>query len=177
VATNVRSELGRIVSGGQTGPDRAALDFAIANRVPYGGWCPRGGRAEDLSSPPGLLARYPCLRETASEDERVRTARNVRDSDATLILVRPSAQADSAGTDATERAATELGRAHAVLDVLDPISARALFSALVGSLPAGAAVNVAGPRESEAPGIYEQSRRLLDELLLEGPGGAADRSR
>ncbi len=126
---------------------------------------------------PGLLTRYPRMRETASEDERVRTAWNVRDSDATLILARRSAQADSAGTQATERAATELGRAYAVLDVLDPISARALFSALAGSLPAGATLNVAGPRESEAPGIYEQSRRLLDELLLEAPAGAADRSR
>lgn len=160
-------EIGRLVSGGQTGPDRAALDFAIANRIPHGGWCPYGGWAEDLTTPPGLLALYPGLCETASGDENQRSHCNVRDSDATLILARPSCQADSRGTRVTERAATELGRAYAVLDVLDMASAAALFAGLARLMPAGGTLNVAGPRESEAPGIYEQSRRMLDEVLCE----------
>jgi Circularly permutated YpsA SLOG family len=164
-----RERVGRIVSGGQTGADRAALDFAIANRIPYGGWCPRGGRAEDMPWPPGLLARYPSLRETASEAEGERTRLNVRDSDATLILTARSASGDSPGTRATERAARELGRACAVLDVLDLAAARTRFAALARAMPPSGTLNVAGPRESEAPGIYAQSRALLDVLLGEPP--------
>jgi hypothetical protein len=60
--------IGRIVSGGQTGVDRAALDVAIAHAIPYGGWCPAEGWAEDLPEPPGLLARYPALRDSAGKD-------------------------------------------------------------------------------------------------------------
>lgn len=70
-----------IVSGGQTGVDRAALDFAIARGYPHGGWCPRGRRAED-----GVLHDRYQLVETESRNYRQRTRRNVTDSDATLIL-------------------------------------------------------------------------------------------
>src|SRR6267142_1460190 len=72
----------RIVSGGQTGADRAALDFALASRIPIGGWVPKGRLAEDGRIP----ERYAGLVETESADPAVRTARNVRDSDGTLIL-------------------------------------------------------------------------------------------
>ena len=54
-----------IISGGQSGVDRAALDVAIARGIAYGGWCPKGGWAEDLAVPPGLLARYPLLARDA----------------------------------------------------------------------------------------------------------------
>lgn len=74
--------LSRIVSGGQTGVDRAALDAAVAAGIQIGGWCPRGRRCEDGIIP----AHYP-LRETASRSYAVRTEWNVRDSDGTLILV------------------------------------------------------------------------------------------
>ncbi|MEM9660625.1 MAG: putative molybdenum carrier protein, partial [Planctomycetota bacterium] len=70
-----------IVSGGQTGADRAALDFAIAADLPHGGWCPRGRRAED-----GPIADKYRLRETPSDSYRQRTEWNVRDSDATAIF-------------------------------------------------------------------------------------------
>jgi hypothetical protein len=99
----------RLISGGQSGVDRAALDFAIARGIPYGGWCPRGGWAEDHPRPPGLLAPYPALRETPSADPAQRTRWNVRDSAATLILDLPCREG-SAGTEATEAAAIELGR-------------------------------------------------------------------
>ena len=72
-----------IISGGQTGVDRAALDAAIAAGLAHGGWCPRGRRAEDGPIDP----RYE-LRETESDEYPARTARNVRDADATLILRR-----------------------------------------------------------------------------------------
>jgi hypothetical protein len=158
-------KIGLIVSGGQTGPDRAALDFAIANHVPYGGWCPRGGWAEDRTTSPGILAEYPSLRETASEDVNQRTVWNVRDSDATLILTAAAADVDSPGTDLTESSARALGRPLAMVDVLAPVRAKAVVEALLDMMPAGGALNVAGPRESESPGIYDRSRRLLDLVL------------
>ena len=159
--------IARIVSGGQTGADRAALDAAIALGIPYAGWCPRGGWAEDLPEPPGLLARYPCLRETPSADPGGRTAWNVRDSDATLILTSADASA-SLGTASTIEAARSRGRPLAVVDVSLP-AASARVAAFLGSLPAGATLNVAGPRESEAPGIERLSRRTLLAVLAPAP--------
>ena len=71
----------KIISGGQTGADRAALDWAIEHGLTHGGWCPAGRKAEDGP----LDAKYQ-LAETESAKYRVRTTRNVRDSDATLIV-------------------------------------------------------------------------------------------
>mgnify|MGYP003793290687 CR=1 FL=1 len=71
----------KIVSGGQTGVDRAALDVAMQLGIPVGGWCPRGRRAEDGRIPDS----YP-LREASSVNYAKRTELNVRDSDGTLIL-------------------------------------------------------------------------------------------
>lgn len=71
----------KIVSGGQSGADRAALDWAIQNDLPHGGWCPKGRIAED-----GRIDSRYTLRETDSEGYRQRTRQNVVDSDGTLIL-------------------------------------------------------------------------------------------
>ena len=71
----------RIISGGQTGADRAALDWAITHGIRHGGWCPAGRRAEDGAIPD----RY-CLQETPGRNYHQRTKWNVRDSDATLII-------------------------------------------------------------------------------------------
>lgn len=77
-----------IVSGGQTGVDRAALDVAIAKELPRFGWCPLGGIAEDLQQTgPILLTKYN-LRQTPSDTAEQRTAWNVRDSNATLLIGR-----------------------------------------------------------------------------------------
>ena len=102
-----------IVSGGETGVDRAALDFAIAMGIDYGGWCPRGGWADDLPRPPGLLRVYPRLNETPASDPEQRTRWNVRDSDATLIITR--ARVVSRGTERALSVAREFGRPHAVV--------------------------------------------------------------
>ena len=71
----------KIVSGGQTGADRAALDWAMAHGVPHGGWCPAGRLAED-----GVIDMRYSLKETPQPEYLQRTEWNVRDSDATLIV-------------------------------------------------------------------------------------------
>ena len=87
-----------IVSGGQSGVDRAALDVAVARDIDYAGWCPRGGWAEDFPTPPGLLAHYPKLEETPLADPAQRTEWNVRDANAILIVVGEGGTAVSKGT-------------------------------------------------------------------------------
>jgi hypothetical protein len=148
--------LARIVSGGQTGVDRAALDFAVGAGIDYGGWCPGGGWAEDLPYPPGLLAAYPRLAETPGRDPEQRTRWNIRDSDATLIVTR--AGAVSPGTDRTIAIARALGRPQAIVEATGPASAA---EDLLATLAGDVTLNVAGPRESEAPGIYAEARELL----------------
>ena len=157
--SELRGRLGRIVSGGQSGADRAALDWAIRHDVPYGGWCPLGGLAEDLTEPPGLLADYPRLRETSRPDVDDRTTLNVRDSDGTLLVILPRTE-PSGGTAFTLDEAVRLGRRHLLTDGADPAVVRAWLDAL----PPGATLNVAGPRESKAPGIYLAVTALLDAL-------------
>lgn len=148
----------RIVSGGQTGADRAALDAAVEAGVPYAGWCPVGGWAEDLPWPPGLLDAYPLLREAPSPDPAVRTRLNVRDSHATLVI--RDAHVPSAGTDFTLASARDLGRPYLVTHASGEEVGRWL-----ASLGRELTLNVAGPRESEQPGIYAAARILLTALL------------
>jgi Circularly permutated YpsA SLOG family len=157
---------GRIVSGGQTGVDRAALDFAIAHDIPYAGWSPRDGWAEDHPVAPGLLGVYPLLRETPSADPEQRTRWNVRDSDATLIVAL-GGEGVSPGTATTEAAATELGRPLLRLDAtdLDRASARAAMERLLSALGPSPTLNVAGPRQSEQPKAYAAALGLLGLLL------------
>lgn len=155
--------IAKIVSGGQTGADRAALDVARERGLAYGGWCPAGGWAEDHPRPPGLLAAYPCLRETPSADPAERTRRNVRDSDATLVVARTGAR--SPGTDLTIETAARLGRP--CLVTTDADAALMWLSSLGDELT----VNVAGPRASEDPGISATTRSLLAGILRGGAGG------
>jgi hypothetical protein len=144
-----------IVSGGQTGVDRAALDAAMELGIEAGGWCPRGRRAMDGS----IDARYP-LRETPSRAYSQRTEWNVRDSDATLILCRGCM---SGGTRLTAEIAARYGRPLLVLDLESgPVSAEAMeWIRTHGS----GVLNVAGPREEGAPGIQVQALELLLRLL------------
>jgi hypothetical protein len=159
-----------IISGGQTGIDRAALDEAIARGIAYGGWCPKGGWAEDMPEPPGLLATYPHLRETPSRDPAVRTEWNVGDSDACLILVDKGGVAVSAGTALAEKLAAQYGKPLKVVDVGAADAAAKVRAWLAPLLAAHAGeapfrLAVGGPRESEARGIYGKARAVLGEVL------------
>ena len=150
----------KIVCGGQTGVDRAALDIAIELGLEYGGWCPKGGWAEDLLQPPGLLSHYPKLQPTPLEKPEQRTEWNVRDADATLILIRGSDVTRSKGTQCTVAKAHEHRRRYLILDLQDPDRQRKAMACLEG-LGSIRVLNVAGPRESEALGIYEEAKIFL----------------
>jgi len=150
--------ISRIVSGGQTGADRAALDVAHELGIDYGGWCPAGGWAEDFPEPPGLLAAYPFLTATPEADPAVRTRLNVRDSDATLIVW--DGRTHSPGTELTRAIAEELGRPL----LMTPDDAEAARVWLDG-ISAPVVLNVAGPRESNSPGTYARTVELLRAVL------------
>jgi len=147
--------LEKIVSGGQSGVDRAALDAARAAGLACGGWCPRDRWAED-----GPIAVCYPLTETPQRDPAQRTAWNVRDADATLVLTRGSPRGGTAFTVQCARAA---GRPCRVVDLESGADAALIARWIEHS---GARVlNVAGPRESQAPGIHADALALLGEVL------------
>lgn len=143
----------RIVSGGQSGVDRAALDVALEMGLECGGWCPAGRWAEDGT----IDGRYP-LKETPSTDPAERTAWNVRDSDATLVL---ATGAPAGGTEATLDHARRMDRPFLLCDPHQPPDAAVLW---IRSLRPGV-LNVAGPRESEATGINAAAAVFLRGML------------
>ncbi len=166
-----------VISGGQSGVDRAALDAACACDVPYGGWCPRNGWAEDLPHPPGVRALYPELEETPLADPAQRTEWNLRDSDATLILVTAGGLGVSSGTARAEQLATKHGKQLLVVNLTEADALDRATSWLAGQLRASAEASgvadafklgIGGPRESEAPGIYRQARPFIEALLRAG---------
>ena len=158
----------KIISGGQSGVDRAALDAAIARGLAYGGWCPRGGWAEDFPHPPGVLEKYPLLRETPLADPAQRTAWNVRDADATMIVIDAGGLAASQGTVLARELAQEFRKPVLVIDLksanaVEP--AAAWLRTLQGAHGAGLNLGIGGPRESEAPGIYARARTVIGAVL------------
>jgi hypothetical protein len=158
----------RIISGGQTGVDRAALDVAIQLSITWSGWCPKGGWAEDYPTPPGLLVKYPHLKETPSSHPLQRTEWNVRDSDATLIITSTSGLPASIGTTRAHEFAHKHGKPFCVIDATDahaPQRAAAWLEKQKDRFGADMALGVGGPRESEAPGIYAQAKQLLRAMI------------
>ena len=149
----------KIVSGGQTGVDRAALDVALELGLPCGGWCPKGRRAEDGRIPD----RYP-MEEASSPDYRVRTELNLQDSDGTLILTWGRLVG---GTLLTLKLARRLHKPYFVVDLVrggDAASIREWGRAKKVSI-----LNVAGPREGESPGIHARASSFLREILGSAP--------
>ena len=162
----MRSVLGtvaRIVSGGQTGVDRAALDWAIERNLPHGGWCPKGRRAEDGTIPP----RYR-LDETASPRYETRTRANVVSSDATLIL---NLGALDGGTLLTAEVCRRRQKPCLVIQLdSEPIGIEVARTRAWLRANDVRTLNIAGPRESTRPGSYAAARNFLVRLAQ---GGAA----
>jgi hypothetical protein len=144
-----------VISGGQTGVDRAALDVALELRLPCGGWCPKGRRAEDGE----IASRYP-LRETPSGDYFERTEWNVRDSDGTLVLTEGP---PTEGTALTIELAARLGKPFLVIDLTSQPHASTVQSWV--KTHHVRILNVAGPRESKLPGIYARAVAFLRRVL------------
>jgi hypothetical protein len=145
----------KIISGGQTGVDRAALDVALQCGIPLGGWCPKGRLAED-----GVIDdRYP-LRETDRDEYAMRTAFNVRDAEGTLII---ATGALTGGTALTRDYAQRFERPCLVIEPQDPTAPARVAKWI--ALHAPGVLNVAGPRESTCPGIYQQAVVVLSTSL------------
>jgi len=157
-----------LLSGGQSGVDRAALDVAVALGLDYGGWCPTGGWAEDFPKPPGILAKYPKLKETPLADPAQRTEWNVRDADACLILGDGEGLQASRGTALAQEHAHRYRKPLLIVDLRDAhnLSRAALWlrvqQARVGD---DLKLSIGGPRESEAPGICARASSFLSALF------------
>lgn len=150
-----------IISGGQTGADRAALDFAIAYGFTHGGWCPRDRRAEDGE----ISSRY-AVQETPSKHYSQRTGWNVRDSDATVVFSRKLRL--SGGTRLTHELAQRLGKPVLLLsrDENDAQSAADQLRRFVERHNVHR-LNVAGPRASQEPEIGAFVTDVLAGALLD----------
>lgn len=147
--------LTRIVSGGQTGVDRGALDAAIWLGIPHGGKCPRGRLAED-----GQIPNQYQLDETSSRRYSVRTEMNVIESDGTLILYYGELRG---GTEFTRKMAIKNGKPYFLFDLTEPSD----FDEVVAWIRQHdiGVLNCAGPRESSCPGIGSLARQLCLELF------------
>ncbi len=146
----------KIISGGQTGVDRAALDIAKELNIPYEGWCPKGRWAEDGSIP----EHYLNMKETPSAEPKQRTEWNVRDSDGTLIITKTT---PIVGTLYTIEMAQKHQKPYLVFNIskinkLDPIVEWITENSIAN-------LNVAGPRASQAEEIYQLAVVVLRQVL------------
>lgn len=148
--------INKIISGGQTGVDRAGLNVAMELGIATGGWCPAGRRAED-----GIIPeRYNTLSEANSRDYANRTELNVRDSDATLILNLGSL---TEGSQLTSRFTENHNKPVLICQFDTAISLPKVAEWLKQVDPT--TLNIAGPRESERPGIHDMAHGFLIQLL------------
>jgi hypothetical protein len=150
----------KVYSGGQTGVDRAALDFAIKHNIVCGGWCPAGRIAEDGNIP----KNYP-LQETESSDYGERTKKNILDSDGTLVLVPslPIPNNITDGTLITIQICKEVRKPLFIAAVSDFDSIHEVVTWLKDNNIK--IVNIAGPRESQSQGIYSSAIAYLEKLF------------
>ena len=146
----------KIISGGQSGVDRAALDFAIEHDIECGGWCPKGRLAED-----GVISKIYPLEETKSADYKERTRLNVEDSDGTLIILQNKMDT---GTNYTIEVLKEIKKPYLIINTTDTDNVKKVTEWLnqwkINVL------NIAGPRESNSRGIYNQSKVILKEIFV-----------
>lgn len=152
---NSTPPLRRIISGGQTGVDRAALDVALNQSIPIEGWCPKGRLAED-----GPLPHHYHLQETPSSRPSQRTEWNVRDSDGTLVL---TYHKPTGGTALTLRCAQRLHKPYLVIHLDQNPESRRVTDWLIQYNIHD--LNIAGPRESTCPTIYQSAYAFLQKLV------------
>jgi Circularly permutated YpsA SLOG family len=154
--------LRKIISGGQTGADRAGLDFAIETGLEHGGYVPRGRKAED-----GRIDERYNLVELSTSSYPARTRRNIEESDGTVIF--SLERLLSGGTKLTWEHANKLGKPALHIynarkeQILNQDSLRLEIQALTDFLCSNKIeiLNVAGPRESKEPGVYEWTLTML----------------
>ena len=150
----------KIISGGQTGADRAALDWAIKRGIPHGGWCPKGRKAED-----GTIDHRFNLVETPSDDYAQRTEWNVRDSDATAVF--SILRELRGGSLLTVQLAEQYNKPVIHLCEEDEQTNHAQELRSFIKKFGISVLNVAGPRESDEPGVYQFVSRILDQALID----------
>jgi len=148
-------KLKKIISGGQTGVDRAGLDAAMELNIPTGGWCPKGRKAEDGP----IDKKYP-LQETKSGDYKVRTNLNVKESDGTIIF---TIGKPTGGTALTLNRSQALKKPNLVIDLDMPYNYDTVQTWLIDNHIE--VLNIAGPRGSQSPHVYEKTRKFLQNLL------------
>lgn len=151
--------LKKIISGGQTGVDRAALDVAMRLGVDHGGWVPKGRMAED-----GVLPPHYAVQEMPTAAVEARTEKNVQDSDGTLIISRGS---PTGGTDHARKMALKHGRQllHVDLSLGQQASSAGSLVASWIEMNRIEILNVAGPRASHDPAIYMDAVNILTHAL------------
>lgn len=146
--------LKKIISGGQTGADQAALDVAINIGIPHGGWIPKGRKTEK-----GVLPDKYLLQEMPDGNYANRTEKNVIDSDGTLILSHGKL---SGGSELTRVFAEKLKRPCLYLDlnIRSVLQAAQMIKNWIMKHNIEV-LNVAGPRESNDPKIYQATVDIL----------------
>lgn len=159
----------KIISGGQTGVDRAALDFAIKQDIPYGGWCPKGRLDENgvIPSQYTNLKEVPCEFTSDAENYAARTIANIKDSDGTLILVPSIPLPDEIkdGTVLTLEESRKHKKPHLLLSLSEQTPDNASLVLKWIDENAIKVLNIAGPRESSCPWIYGASLRFLKNVI------------
>lgn len=148
-----------IISGGQTGADRAAFDFALENKIEIGGFVPKGRRAEDGR----ISVNYPNLTETATRNYAERTELNVQNSDATLIVSHGSL---TRGSLLTKKFAIKHQKPFLHIDFLESKTEEPAEKAREWLVSIQCQrLNIAGPRASTDAEIYERTKLFLTELF------------
>lgn len=146
----------KVISGGQTGVDRAGLDAALSLDIPIGGWCPKGRRAEDGKVPD----KYP-LKETFESNYLQRTEFNARDADATIIMSRFSQ--DTSGIQYTKQFCRKWKTL--IMDFSKLYNPMFGYKDIFDMLLLCRVINVAGPREESDSGVHDWAFKQLCEIF------------
>jgi hypothetical protein len=155
----------KVISGGQTGVDQAALDAAMELGFETGGWCPPGKVNENGKIP----LEYKLIESEVERSDRApdiprsqRTENNVRFSDATLVLIPDSSETDI-GTEWTFECVRYYNKPFLVINPYQPDANKRIIEWISKAQPE--IINIAGPSEKTSPGIYNQSYKLMIEIL------------